>query len=276
MTGPGAFGTVLGATTATTFEGLTEDLQLAQLIEQFTEGSTEARTLQNALADIGEEFDRLRERAIGLGISVEQATEALRKAEEEQVDALLGDLRAFRLSLDTGPFAAASPEARFATAQEAFNAIAERARAGDLEAIASFPGQAQSFLQFARSFFGSGGEFQQVFRQVNEVLDAILSAGGFAEGGSGVIPGSGPPDSRLFLARVSPGEHFEFTPQGRGRPEAEMLRALGQSQVRGTAAVVRELQRNTSVGEALIEEIRLLRRDQRDQTRPQMSRARAL
>jgi tape measure domain-containing protein len=37
----------------------------------------------------------------------------------------------------------------------------------------------------------------------------------FANGGSGVIGGSGGPDSKLFLARVTPGEHFEFTPPGR-------------------------------------------------------------
>lgn len=276
VTGPGAFGTVLRNTEALDFEDLAEDLQIAELIERFGEGGARANGLQVALEDIGEEFDKMRERAIELGISVDKATQALDRAEEAQVEALLGDVRAFRLSLDTGPFAPASPQERFATAQAAFGDLAERALAGDLEAIAAFPGQAQSFLQFARSFFGSGGEFQQVFRQVNEILDAILSAGGFAEGGSGVIPGSGPPDSRLFLARVSPGERFEFTPQGRGRPEAEMLRALGQSQVRGTAAVVRELQRNTAAAEALIEEIRLLRRDRRDQARPQMSRARAL
>ena len=276
VTGPGAFGTVLRNTGALDFEDLAEDLQIAELIERFSEGGARANGLKVALEDIGEEFDKTRERAIELGISVDKATQALDRAEEAQVEALLGDVRAFKLSLDTGPFAPASPEERFATAQEAFGDLAARARAGDLEAIAAFPGQAQSFLQFARSFFGSGASFQQVFRQVNEVLDAILSAGGFAEGGSGVIPGSGPPDSRLFLARVSPGEHFEFTPPSRARPEAEMLRALGQSQVRGTAAVVRELQRNAAAAEALIEEIRLLRRDQRDQARPQMSRARAL
>lgn len=33
---------------------------------------------------------------------------------------------------------------------------------------------------------------------------------GFANGGSGLIPGSGPTDSRLFLARVTPGEAFAF------------------------------------------------------------------
>lgn len=37
----------------------------------------------------------------------------------------------------------------------------------------------------------------------------------FANGGSGVIGGSGGPDSKLFIARVSPGERFEFTPPGR-------------------------------------------------------------
>lgn len=37
---------------------------------------------------------------------------------------------------------------------------------------------------------------------------------GFARGGSGIVGGSGPPDSQLFIARVSPQEHFQFTPAG--------------------------------------------------------------
>lgn len=39
---------------------------------------------------------------------------------------------------------------------------------------------------------------------------------GFAEGGEGVIGGTGGPDSQLFMAKVSPGEHFKFTPRGKG------------------------------------------------------------
>jgi hypothetical protein len=40
------------------------------------------------------------------------------------------------------------------------------------------------------------------------------SAPGYAFGGEGRIGGSGGPDSKLFIARVTPGEHFRFTPPG--------------------------------------------------------------
>lgn len=40
------------------------------------------------------------------------------------------------------------------------------------------------------------------------------SAPGYATGGEGRIGGSGGPDSQLFIARVTPGEHFKFTPPG--------------------------------------------------------------
>jgi hypothetical protein len=53
---------------------------------------------------------------------------------------------------------------------------------------------------------------------------------GYADGGSGVIPGYGPPDSKLFVARVTPGEHFQFTPPERvAAMQAQASRAAGSN-----------------------------------------------
>ena len=58
------------------------------------------------------------------------------------------------------------------------------------------------------------------------------SAPGFANGGEGRIPGSGPPDSRLFVARASPGEHYKFTPPGQPTtPAAAMPQATPMFQI---------------------------------------------
>jgi lambda family phage tail tape measure protein len=47
------------------------------------------------------------------------------------------------------------------------------------------------------------------------IIDPAAWGGGFAEGGSYVVPGSGAPDSRKVLFRVSPGERIDFTPPGK-------------------------------------------------------------
>lgn len=46
------------------------------------------------------------------------------------------------------------------------------------------------------------------------------SAPGFANGGSMVVGGSGPPDSQLLVARVTPGEKVDFTPPGQQQATA--------------------------------------------------------
>jgi tape measure domain-containing protein len=47
------------------------------------------------------------------------------------------------------------------------------------------------------------------------------SAPGYARGGEGRIAGSGPPDSKLFMARVTPGEYFRFVPPGQPTERAQ-------------------------------------------------------
>lgn len=51
---------------------------------------------------------------------------------------------------------------------------------------------------------------------------------GYARGGEGVIGGSGGPDSKLFIAKVTPGEHFRFTPPGQAPPPAAAPAAPAQ------------------------------------------------
>lgn len=47
-------------------------------------------------------------------------------------------------------------------------------------------------------------------------IGGAIFGGGFAGGGSYVVPGSGAPDSRRVLFNVSPGERIDFTPRGGG------------------------------------------------------------
>jgi hypothetical protein len=89
---------------------------------------------------------------------------------------------------------------------------------------------------------------------------------GFATGGFGRIGGAGGPDSKLFMARVTPGENFAFWPGG--QPSAAPAAASGgpshtivnlnydPQKIRGGRdiedGVMRTLRKNQSVIRALL------------------------
>ena len=70
------------------------------------------------------------------------------------------------------------------------------------------------------------------------LLHGQQTAGGAQHGLSMIVPGSGPPDSRLFASRVSPGEHINITPAGEMARQAAMMSRMaaraggGQPQIK--------------------------------------------
>jgi hypothetical protein len=67
-----------------------------------------------------------------------------------------------------------SPQQRFAEAQRQFNDLARRAAGGDVEAIRAISGGAQTFLDQAAAFFGTGStEFRGIEAYVRDILDPI-------------------------------------------------------------------------------------------------------
>ena len=169
---------VVSASGASTAQGLLSDLEFAKAIL----GEGEPETLQGALAAIGAELDAMRERALGLGLSLEDVTAAVDKTRDALLSDLLGGLEAFQQSLAISDLAPVSPTERFATAQGQFGDLRDRALGGDLEAIGAFPAAAQEFLGIARDTFASGPEFARLFRDVNRTLGAILDIPAFAGG----------------------------------------------------------------------------------------------
>ncbi|MGE0446382.1 MAG: hypothetical protein AB7P99_14235, partial [Vicinamibacterales bacterium] len=151
-----------------------------------------------ALASLSDQFDAMRERALALGLSIEEINraqgDALRDMEkqseatlsglqstlaglEEQSRQVLGldALTGFRQSLQFGPQAAASPLDQFSAARSALDTLSTSALGGDLQSIRAFPALAQQVLGLARDTFASGPEFQAVFVDVNRVLNQVIA-----------------------------------------------------------------------------------------------------
>lgn len=74
-----------------------------------------------------------------------------------------------------------SPAQRLAEARRQFNDILTRARGGDVEAAGDLPGAAEAFLNEARFMFASGGQYQQIFRDVQEALRGVEMPPGIEE-----------------------------------------------------------------------------------------------
>lgn len=80
--------------------------------------------------------------------------------------------------------------------------------------------------------------------------------GGAAHGGSFLVPGSGAPDSRLLIERVTPGELVTFTPPGRGAGGV-----VNNIQVINEAGAAVETTERPNASGGLDTVIRLLKRD---------------
>lgn len=96
-------------------------------------------------------------------------------------------------------------------------------------------------LPFIDSSYAMPGVTQADWAASDDVL-------GYASGGSGKIAGSGPPDSQLFMARVTPGEHFTFTPPGQGDSLASSI----------ASAVTSAMARNGSGGGQVVQKTQVV------------------
>jgi hypothetical protein len=238
-------------------DALLDDLRF----DDITEGLTPA---DRAVAAINQRFDRLRQQAIDLGASQEdlelierRRNAAIREATantEDYVEAIDefndSSLNIFRLQaaanqefdalsnlrdaargirefLERGASVSSSnPLERFQASQAAFEDLARRASAGDLDAIRNIAGGADRFLQQAAAFYGVGSaDFQryeglvrstltplanvsdaqtlgQALAQLRTVYEALLR---YLQGGNGqgVISAGTMQDIAASLARMS-------------------------------------------------------------------------
>lgn len=166
------------------FEDLTEDAEKAGIdlrkIERLKQADIigiVARASDEQIAAVGRIADPSTRRAFDLG---RRARSVLTGADDlSRRFAATAQLSAFSDVLRFGaasPFSAAD---QLATARQRFNATANRARRGDLDALESLPGLQSRLLQLSETVHGRTGAFAVDFRNVtrlNEQLGAFGSA----------------------------------------------------------------------------------------------------
>lgn len=153
-------------------------------VEQFWDEALapyeEGQGLDVQLSAIHEQFDAMIAAAQQYGGDLDRIEAARREAVRQFWDEVLGPLRDFRDELLGGELNSLSPEQRLQQATTRFNELAERALAGDQEAISQLPSAITALLDVARGFYGTGPAYQALFAQVQAVLDQVLALGGGA------------------------------------------------------------------------------------------------
>lgn len=131
---------------------------------------------ERELKRLNEQFDEMRDNAERLGVSLDRVEAAYQIALEDFWERVLGPIRDFQESLNLSEFSPLTPQQRLEEAQSQFDDLAQRALAGDFEAIQALPNAARQLLQEAQGMFASGQGFQDIFDLVNSILGQVLGS----------------------------------------------------------------------------------------------------
>jgi hypothetical protein len=104
---------------------------------------------------------------------VQRANDAARAA-EQQASSLGRAASALQAFSDTLAGSQLAPETSLARSREVFDALAQRASAGDADAAANLPAAAQALLDASRAFNGQGAGFEADFETVRRAIDSNL------------------------------------------------------------------------------------------------------
>lgn len=166
-----------------------------QFAVAFDEMTAPTESLVRSLTLLNSQFDQAKVKAEEYGLSVEAIEVARAKAIDDllydsetnlrgRVEAiknvfeqLYGPLEDLVSSMDLGDMSVLSPVAQLAAAREAFRGLLPGATAGDQESIRALNEAAQSYLSEAREFGASSAIYQDIYREIQQVLGNVIAQG---------------------------------------------------------------------------------------------------
>ena len=157
--------------------------KLKQLLDTFGEPTTLEDQQRNAdqIASLertlGLERLAIIKQANAAILQQEQQAKEQREAQMEQARGtgaqLITSIRDYAHGLQYSQQSPLSPQAMFAQAQRDFQAVSGAAVAGDANSLAQVTSRSDTYLQAARSLYGSGQGYANVFKQVTDTLARI-------------------------------------------------------------------------------------------------------
>jgi hypothetical protein len=138
-------------------------------------------TFTDKLRDLNSQFAELRKRAINLKVPLAKVNAAYAAQLKLLRDQAFAPLRDFQQSLTQGPLSTLTLQEKFFGARSRFNALAQRAGRGDLDAISQLGAAGQEYLELARQMFGSTQQYKLIFDEVLNLVNGVLGVGGLQD-----------------------------------------------------------------------------------------------
>ncbi len=161
---------------------------------------------ERELKALNERFAEMVELAKKTGFSMERLQNAFNIAIDDFWNRMLEPLQQFREGMSLDALSPLTPQERLTEARGRFDALVQRALAGDLSALQEVPSAAQTLLTEAKGFFASSQGFTDVFTAVQTVLDQLLGSRpditftpGPDGGGDGTVTGTGPTPAPIVV-----------------------------------------------------------------------------
>jgi tape measure domain-containing protein len=107
----------------------------------------------------------------------EVALESLQKELDsaQKLKSAVEQVRAYAIGMRLGPNAPLSPEQRLQEAQRQYASLLDMAQGGDAEAMSQLTGAADTYLEAARQYYGSGTQYSNLFNAVQNAMESIGS-----------------------------------------------------------------------------------------------------
>lgn len=188
-----AFRSLVEGLDMTTDSGRSTFAALLKIAPAFAQISDAAEQAAQAAAQAAEQQRQAAEQAAEQQRQLQQqAFQAQMQAAQQMRDTfrqITVDLKGFLASLKTGALSDASPETQYLAAKTSFDTTARQASLGNLTALQSLQGVAQSFLEASRGWFASSAGYSKDLAAVEALLTRVIGVSsrgavrGFASGG---------------------------------------------------------------------------------------------
>jgi tape measure domain-containing protein len=159
-------------------EQIISDVNLAKIA--FGE-DTDKNQLIKSLQELNDQFDLLRDRAIELGLPLENVNIELEKQKEALLSPIFGGLQNFLDSQILSNVSSSNPIEKLSLARSAFDENLAAINSGDLSNLGNITNQASTLLSLGRDTFASGsgfGALEAYVRQSIAGIDESLGVGG--------------------------------------------------------------------------------------------------
>ncbi len=143
-----------------------------QLIATYGQSYTTTATYAQQMADLE---SSLAEQRLAIQAQYAEQAKQMQESAEASAAGVLNNLASYVNSLQTGSASPLNAQSQYGLAQSQFDAEAQLAEGGNVQALQEIQNYAQTFLAASSNLYGSGAQYASDYAEVLQVLQAIAS-----------------------------------------------------------------------------------------------------